>query len=222
MHACVSHVHMDTQPHMLSHMHTAHMFVLIQAPMYSHVHSHRYTHRLTHSHVCTHIIRAHKHTRNTDTCRCSCTNMQAHSCTRASHTRVLIHAHSCRHTHTHAHTLKPNQVSVAHPLSFPAKTTAWPRRAAHPLPNPSPRFSLSTPVLTSASSHSNTNKKQAMEWPLPFCPAPCSLQPHAEEPGVQECMPKVAQSRVPGDSWLGLLDTTCFTILNTTATSLSI
>lgn len=207
---------------MLSHMYTAHICVLIQAPMYSHVHSHRYTHRLTHSHVCTHIMRAQTHTRNTQT------HAGAHAQTcRRIHAHVLpTRVCSCTlvqaYTHTHAHTLKPNQVSVAHPLSFPAKTTAWPRRAAHPLPNPSPRFSLSTPVLTSASSHGNTNTKQAMKWPLPFCPAPCSLQPHEEEPGVQECMPKVAQSRVPGDSWLGLLDTTCFTTLNTTATSLSI
>lgn len=163
-HICIIHAHV--------HIHNTHACThsTYVPEMHEFTNTHAYTHACGTQHICTHVLTGTlMHTHNT--CHTCAHNTQRHAGAfmhmYTSHARV----HSCTYIHScpHAHTLKPNQISVVHLFSFPAKTRAWPRRTACGLPNLSPGLSPST-------AFSCSNTKQAMKGPLPgavLSPLPC-------------------------------------------------
>lgn len=176
-----------------------HLFMHMQAPMYTHAYSCTHTihptHALMHACTCTHLTHMH---------------VLMHMCILIHNCKsnMLMHippTHACIHTHVCTHTEnKPGPSSPS--LPYPAKTTAWPRRAAFCLPGPS--LSLSTHIRPHPVSPTVTQSKLCLsaemspqESGLALLPmsTPAGKAGHPLPPRPQN-LGHVAQGRVkPGD-----------------------
>lgn len=177
------HAHASTHVHTCILMHTPYI-----QPMHSCMHAHT-----SHTHACTH---AYVHT-----------HMLIHKCT----SNMLMHippTHACIHTHVCTHTEnKPGPSSPS--LPYPAKTTAWPRRAAFCLPGPS--LALSTHIRPHPVSPTVTQSKLCLsaemspqEPGLALLPmsTPAGRAGHPLPPRPQN-LGHVAQGRVRPGNFLG-------------------